>query len=50
VRDAIGRDVVTERRACKVLVQARNTRHRKACVPDYSPPLVKQIVRLAAVG
>ena len=43
----LGRDVVTERRACRVLGQARNTQRRKACVADDEPQLVKRIVRMA---
>jgi putative transposase len=47
VRDTLGRDVVTERRACRVLGQARNTQRRKACVADDEPQLVKRIVWMA---
>jgi hypothetical protein len=32
VRDTLGRDVVTERRACRVLGQARNTQRRQAAL------------------
>jgi hypothetical protein len=39
VRDTLGRDVVTERRACRVLGQARNTQRRKARVADDEPQL-----------
>jgi transposase len=48
VRDTLGRDVVTERRACRVLAQARNTQRRKACVADDEPQLVKRIVWMAS--
>jgi len=42
----LGRDEVTERRACRVLGQARNTQRRKASVADDEPRLVKRIVPL----
>lgn len=48
VRDTLGRDVVTERRACRVLGQARNTQRRQACVADVEPQLVKRIVWMAS--
>jgi putative transposase len=48
VRDTLGRDVVTERRACRVLGQARNTQRRKSCVADDEPQLVKRIVWMAS--
>jgi transposase InsO family protein len=48
VRDMLGRDVVTERRACRVLGQARNTQRRKARVADDEPQLVKRIVWMAS--
>ena len=32
VRDTLGRDVVTDRQACRVLGQARNTQHRLGVV------------------
>lgn len=44
----LGRDVVTERRACRVLGQARNTQRRKAYVVDEEPQLVKRIVWMAS--
>ena len=47
MRDTLGRDVVAERRACRVLGQARNTQRRKACVADDEPQLVKRIVCMA---
>jgi len=43
----LGRDMVTERRACRVLGQARNTQRRKACVANDEPQLVKRIVWMA---
>jgi transposase InsO family protein len=48
VRDVLGRDEVTERRACRVLGQARNTHRRKASVADDEPRLVKRIVWMAS--
>ena len=48
IRDTLGRDVVTERRACRVLGQARNTQRRKAHVADDEPLLVKRIVWMAS--
>jgi transposase InsO family protein len=48
VRDMLGRDLVTERRACRVLGQARNTQRRKASVADDEPQLVKRIVWMAS--
>jgi transposase InsO family protein len=46
-RVRLGRDVVTERWACRVLGQARNTQRRKGCVADDEPQLVKRIVWMA---
>ena len=48
MRDMLGRDEVTERRACRVLGQARNTQRRKASVADDEPRLVKRIVWMAS--
>ena len=48
MRDTLGRDVVTERRACRVLGQARNTQRRGASVADDEPHLVKRIVWMAS--
>ena len=47
VRDTLGRDAVTERRARRVLGQARNTQRRRASVADDEPQLVKRIVWMA---
>jgi len=44
----LGRDEVTERRACRVLGQARNTQRRTASVADDEPRLVKRIVWMAS--
>lgn len=38
---------VSERRACKVLDQARSTQRFKICIPDDEPQLVEDIVILA---
>ncbi len=48
VRDTLVRDVVTERRACRVLGLARNMHRRKAGVADDEPRLVKRIVWMAS--
>ena len=47
VRGALGRDRVSERRACAVLGQARNTQRRIPYVAADEPPLVHRIVTLA---
>jgi len=44
----LGRDEVTERRACRVLGQARNTHRRNASVADDETRLVKRIVWIAS--
>ena len=43
----LGRERVSERRACRVLGQARSTQRRRAHVPGDEPPLVKRLVELA---
>ena len=48
VRDALGRDVVSERRACRVLDQPRATQRRELQVPSDEPPLVRRMVDLAS--
>jgi putative transposase len=48
VRATLGRDVVSERRACRVLGQAKNTQRRKACVADDQPQLMKRIIWMAS--
>ena len=47
VRDALGRDVVSERRACKVLGQPRSTQRRQRGVPSDEPRLVQRMIELA---
>jgi hypothetical protein len=44
----LGRGMVTERRVCRVLGQARNTQRRRASVIDDEPQFVKRIVRIAS--
>lgn len=48
VRDTLGRDVVTARRACRVLGQASNTQRRKARNAEEDPQLVQRIVWMAS--
>ena len=47
VRDALGAERVSERRACRVLGQPRATQRRKPYVPDDEPRLVKRMIELA---
>jgi hypothetical protein len=47
-RDALGRDCVTERRACRVLGQSRSTQRRCRQVPSDEPRLMKRIVEMAS--
>ncbi len=47
VRGALGCDRLSERRACFVMGQSRNTQRRTRCVRNDEPRLVKQIVWLA---
>jgi putative transposase len=47
IRDALGRNCVTQRRACRVLGQSRSTQRRCRHVPTSEPRLVKRIVELA---
>jgi putative transposase len=48
VRETLGHDVVSERRACKVLGQARSTQRRSRVVADDEARLRARIVELAA--
>lgn len=48
VRDALGHEVVSERRACRVLGQSRSTQRRQRHVPDDEPRLVRDMIRLAS--
>ena len=47
MRETLGRDVVSERRACQVLGQSRSTQRRAFHVPDDEPKLVQRMVELA---
>ena len=42
VRDSLGRERVSERRACRVLGQSRSTQRRVLHVPDDEPRQVKE--------
>jgi transposase InsO family protein len=48
VREELGAQRVSERRACKVLSQARSTQRREPYVADDEPLLTKRIIALAA--
>ena len=48
VRDQLGHQRVSERRACKVLGQPRSTQRRQTFVPEDEPLLVTRIVELAS--
>jgi putative transposase len=50
VRDTCGRDTATERRACRVLSQARNTQRRRASVADDERQIVKRRKLWLGVG
>ena len=47
VRDALGRAVVSERRACRVLGQVRSTQRRERYPPGDEPRLLRRMVELA---
>jgi len=47
VRAILGRELVSERRACQVLGQPRATQRRQRVVPNDGPQLVKRIVEFA---
>ena len=47
VRNVLGRETVSERRACRVLGQPRSTQRREPHVPDDEPRLVRDMIRLA---
>jgi hypothetical protein len=47
MRDALGRERVSERRACRVLWQARCTQRRERQVASDEPRPVRQMVALA---
>lgn len=48
VRDVLGPDQVSERRACRVLGQSRSIQRRSWKVPADETRLVQDIVRLAS--
>lgn len=48
MRDALGREAVSERRACLVLNQIRSTQRRGRAPPSDEPLLVRRMVELAA--
>ena len=47
VRNALGRERVSERRACRVLGQPRSTQRRERVIPHDEPRLAKRMVDLA---
>jgi len=47
VREALGREDVSQRRACRVLGQPRSTQRRRPHVPDDEPRLVHEMTQLA---
>jgi putative transposase len=47
VRNSLGQEQVSERRACQVLGQSRSTQRRQRHVPDDEPRLIKEMVALA---
>lgn len=49
MREALGRERVSERRACKVLGQARATQRRQRAVPSDEPRLVNRMIELATI-
>jgi putative transposase len=48
VREALGEEQVSERRACRVLGQPRSVQRREPWVADDEPRLVKRMVELAS--
>jgi hypothetical protein len=47
VRERLGREKVSERRACRVLGQPRSTQRRTSPVPADEPRLVNRMTELA---
>ena len=47
VRDSLGRDQVSERRACPVLGQPRSTQRRQRFIPSDEPRLIREMIELA---
>ena len=48
VRNALGPNRVSERRACRVLDQPRSTQRREKHIPSDEPRLIRRIVQLAS--
>ena len=48
VQDSLGRDRISERRACKVLGQSRSTQRRVHYISSDEPRLVRRMVQLAS--
>ncbi len=48
VRDSLGRDRISERRACKVLGQSRSTQRRVRHISSDEPRLVRRMIQLAS--
>jgi len=48
VREALGHDQISERRACRVLDQPRPTQQRSRYIPSDEPRLLKRMVELAS--
>ena len=48
VRDALGHEVVSERRVCRILGQPRSTQRRCVHTADDEPRLIRDMVRLAS--
>jgi hypothetical protein len=47
VRGVLGRDIISERRACRVLGQVRSTQRRERYPPGDEPGLLRRMVELA---
>ena len=47
MREALGQELVSERRACQVLGQPRSTQRRQRAVPDEEKLLVSRMVQIA---
>ena len=45
VRETLGREKVSEQRACRMLGQSRSTQRRTSRVPDDEPQLIKEIIK-----
>lgn len=47
VRNTLGPEIVSERRACRELGQPRSAQRREPYLPDDEPRLVKRMIELA---